>query len=164
MSQRQGCHSHHPGAEFLPTLRMWEPLWEGGLPGGRKGVRAAGSVQAFFKITTHHWYCSQNGSLSFLLFQSFFRINHYFFKQQTFSVGICHLRDFLPPQLDSGQKHQSAAKALLFGEQITLGTVMPEYLLTWNCAISSSSFCCWKGNWTANIHFCLISDNLLIPS
>ena len=72
------CHQgevatlQHPGAEFLPTLRMWEPLWEGGLPGGRKGVRAAGSVQAFFKITTHHWYCSQNGSLSFLLFQSFF--------------------------------------------------------------------------------------------
>ena len=71
------CHQgevatlQHPGAEFLLTLWMWEPLWEGGLPGGRKGVRAAGSVQAFFKITPHHWYCSQNGSLSFLLFSLF---------------------------------------------------------------------------------------------
>ena len=36
----------------------------GGLPGGRKGVRAVGSVQAFLKITTHQrWHCSKNGSL-----------------------------------------------------------------------------------------------------
>ena len=34
----------------------------GGLPGGRKGIRAGGSVEAFLKITTHHCCnCSQMG-------------------------------------------------------------------------------------------------------
>ena len=31
MTEGQGlAATHHPRAEFLPTLRMWPPLWEGG--------------------------------------------------------------------------------------------------------------------------------------
>ena len=68
----RSCHSPAPWGRVSPDSPDVGTIMRGGITGGRKGVRAAGSVQAFFKITPHHWYCSQNGSLSFLLFQSFF--------------------------------------------------------------------------------------------
>ena len=92
-----GCHHPPPWGRVSPhspdvATIMRGGLGLGGLPGGRKGVRAVGSVQAFLKITSHQrWYCSQNGSLLRDIFDiiSVPYLEKFKYKIITFTTEVC---------------------------------------------------------------------------